>query len=660
MSNDVFEKYKIKFNELAPKILDSFAKVYGEENRNVIKERMDNIYINTYITKESFNSYNNSRLSKKQDELTLMFLDQVGEKLSNEEKSKVLKDGSYYLSEDYKKVMETSFSYGKFSAGNYTPISSFGKEIDENEDNAWRNKSILKDRCKVLNGLGLEITPDNYNYIVGLESSKKILEKVDLLYKVSTVCNIEYEKYEASIKDDLDYIQDCSKLEENIKHEETIHFYEKISSYLNEEEQNNIEEAIKSSGKTDLYKFKNIADKDGIYLDSISTYGLGLAEYFSKESDEIINSNEKNKVYDILSIKSKRIKYFKSKGIDLGSEYESYTQDEKAMESIPSAELIEKTKEIRLDCIEKMNTRVIENTGTYTQNLDDIKKLDLLLSDSYNKDFVDNNVICVSPNLVSSNNQLEMKNIVHIPVFNMLQEYKDVMFIHEVGHAVEATFSKEDDVNVIFKTGFESYEDKIIDKNNITTINDDDNNNEKRKYELFSESIHQKIAMEITEDLHEKGVYIFNTPENAKIKGGTSYEHYNIIINEFYDKFKKDILDSRLEVNLDLLMEKVGKENFEQLNESITEYSKLPYYRLMSDYFNKSDTELTQKAMDIIKGSRETFKNMEEYSNKDKSEFEKETKGKAVEVSKVIEVDTQNIDNNLVSKDSIKNEKDNI
>jgi hypothetical protein len=660
MSNDVFEKHKINFDELAPKILDSFVKVYGEKNRDVIKERMNYIYVNTYITKESFNSYNNSRSTKKQDELTLMFLEQIGEKLSDEEKSKVLREGSYNLTENYKKIMEASFNYSKFSEGSYTPISSFGKEIDENEDNEWRNKSILRDRCKVLNGLGLEITPENYNEIVGLESSKEILEKVDFMLKASNNCNLEYDKYKASVKADLDYIEGCSKLEETIKQEETIQLYKQLSPFLNEVDQKNITDAINLGDKTDLYRFKSIADKDGIYLDSLSMYGVGLVEYFSKECGETLNSTEKNKSYDISNIKNKRIKYFKNMGINLGDEYENYTQDEKAKQLVPNNELVEKVKEIRLEHIEKLSTRVLENTGTFTQNLNDIKKLDLLVSDSFDKDFVANNVICISPNLVNNNNQIEMKNIVHIPVFNMLPEYRDVMFIHEIGHAVEASFSKEDDVNVTFKTGFESFDDKIIDKNVVSTTQEKDDDNEKRKYELFSESIHQKIAMEITRDLHEKGEYIFNTPEDAKIAGGTSYEHYNVIVNEFYDKFKNDILDSRLEVNLDLLMKKVGKENFERFNESITEYSKLPYYSLMSDYCNKKDTELTQKAIGIIKGSRQTLKNMEDYSNKDKSDFEKETKGKIIEDSKVIEIDSQTIDNNVVSKDSIKNRKDHI
>jgi hypothetical protein len=178
------------------------------------------------------------------------------------------------------------------------------------------------------------------------------------------------------------------------------------------------------------------------------------------------------------------------------------------------------------------------------------------------------------------------------------EEYRDVMFVHEIVHAVELSLTNPQEKLDHYKCGFEHFDDE-----------------DKREYEAFNEIITQFIAMEITESLHEDGMYLFNTGKNAKIKGGTSYEQYNFLVNDFYQNYKNEILESRLDNNLDLLFNTVGKENFDSLNKLISEYKNLPYYELMDDLMNKRTTQLTNDLNSILTKSEEVNQRMVNTSN---------------------------------------------
>ena len=95
--------------------------------------------------------------------------------------------------------------------------------------------------------------------------------------------------------------------------------------------------------------------------------------------------------------------------------------------------------------------------------------------------------------------------------------------------------------------------------------------------------------------MHNQGIYLFDNKEKAKIRGGTSYEKMGILVKDFYQTYKEDIIESRLTGNLEKLFSKVGYDNMIDLNQLVSKYgehfSGFNYYQLIDDLKAKNDTE---------------------------------------------------------------------
>ena len=101
--------------------------------------------------------------------------------------------------------------------------------------------------------------------------------------------------------------------------------------------------------------------------------------------------------------------------------------------------------------------------------------------------------------------------------------------------------------------------------------------------------------------MHQEGNYILNTKEDAKIANGTTYELMKFLVIDFYDEYKKWIIASRKDGNMDILFEQVGKENFDKLNQ------------LINENFNYIIFGDAMKLNQIIKTRDEILKNMANY-----------------------------------------------
>ena len=141
-----------------------------------------------------------------------------------------------------------------------------------------------------------------------------------------------------------------------------------------------------------------------------------------------------------------------------------------------------------------------------------------------------------------------------------------------------------------------------------------------KDYELFNEIINELIAQEITIQMHGDGIYLLNTKDDAKIKGGTSYESSISLVKEFFNTYKKEIIESRRNNNIQIIFDKVGKENFDRLNELFHKFyesfSGWEFYNLSTDINNKKNTERVRIYVDIINTRDEILKDMKIYSEK--------------------------------------------
>ena len=89
----IFDKYNIKMEEIAPKIIDAVVSVYGEENRDLIEDRLKRIYINSYATYDQMKTNWYQKKNRKERLLGIKFLREIGMEISDKVEDEVYKNG---------------------------------------------------------------------------------------------------------------------------------------------------------------------------------------------------------------------------------------------------------------------------------------------------------------------------------------------------------------------------------------------------------------------------------------------------------------------------------------------------------------------------------------------------------------------------------------
>ena len=135
--------------------------------------------------------------------------------------------------------------------------------------------------------------------------------------------------------------------------------------------------------------------------------------------------------------------------------------------------------------------------------------------------------------------------------------------------------------------------------------------------ELFNEIVNELIAQEISQIMSDMGIYIFNTPENKKIRGGTGYESTSFLVREFYNNYKQEIIESRKNGNISVILDAVGKENFDALNQLFHEFGEnfdhFSLHTAIQGLKEGSQDEKTIKLKEILIKRDTIFSNMNEY-----------------------------------------------
>lgn len=335
---------------------------------------------------------------------------------------------------------------------------------------------------------------------------------------------------------------------------------------------------------------------------------------FSKKSQRIVDENG----ITAYNIKENRIRYFKSRGLDLGNNYEAYEENDEAKKLMPDSELVENLEKIYEECEKDKEIEYYVNTGNYEECKNNILSQGLRIQDAFCAQFVQNGKNCLSPNIKQNpDGTFRVFNIIHLNIPGILEEYKDVHVIHEILHAVETTGKQTSDNEFYFKTGLDNFTERILGEDEQVVIDDKkDDDTENRKYELLSENLHQELAIRVTRKLHEKGIFLFDDPIIAREKGGTEYERYSRITVKFQNDYMDNIIDGMVAEDPRVLTDVIGEENLEKLNECVQNYAKIPYYTFMDDYINKRDTELTRSVFRLITKGEETVVKMHEFQNK--------------------------------------------
>ena len=583
-----FEIRKLKINEYInnaiPQLIEVFVEYYGEENREYITEIFNKTQIIGYGNPTNA-SYIINRIREK---VTNKLVDDILGKITNDNDSK----------DELKRKLFGSHTFEFTSLMPLKKYSDF-KAADKTSD---RYESILDSVVNFLKDFYPQISKDNIEEMLasGMLSD---MDNILALYEEAI------KKYNDELSDIEEYIKESEKNKEDEKRLLDKYFIEFIKDFYDiipTPEQLKFEEGI-SRGYINTYSMKTI----NAYLGS-SLNANPLVLSFSEENEEILNTGSD---WRVDSIKRERMRFFQALGFNLGPNYEDYMMNPECQKIIPSKELISRIENSKEQYKEKALIEFYNTTSEYLYNQERLKACNLLLGQDYNASAYHNKCTFVSPNLTSREEGLEV-----LPILcfnnNVTDEYMDKNLLHELNHVYELSYLGLNDGEYDFICGW----DIVSQKEETKEENEDLKNREnKRKYELFNEIINEIIAQQLSKLMHEKGIYIINDETNAKDFGGTGYQSSMFLVVDFFNNFRNEILMSRKNGNIQIIIDKVGQENFDELNALFYEFNELfggmKIYKVYEDMKKEVDSEELRKYNGLKEKRDIIVSHMIEYSN---------------------------------------------
>ena len=567
-----------------PKLIEAFTTFYGESERERITEKFNNMLIIGYMKPETIGRILREDKTQKSNEL----IEQIFNMLD-------------IPKEEYEKYKKIYFNNNELEYQTLHPLYKYVQYKNGNNSDYYK-----KEIFNFLKQLYPTVTMDNIDEFI-FSTKASDLNKILELYKDSLT---EYHEYIQTMKQLEAYLKRCDEKKQKLNIKYTNTFISEFKYLFTDEEYKQIEEKNNNG-----YSIKFISKKTENYF-GYTLNGSALIDAFSIENEKIIETGTQWRKDSVLE---DRIKFFKNLGIDLGDNYEVYIQRKDIQKLLPSLkELAEKMIYKRNDLYTQMMNEYYISLEEYKINSERIEQEGLLDKEhGYNANAYERSGTFVSTNVKNSEFGIVMYPMLCISIGG-LSEYLDHALIHELNHVYELTLQNTEGNKYYATCGWDQLDGEYTNEDpGMVSLEE---RKVKREYELFNEIINELISQEITEILFASDGYIFNTKENAKIKYGTSYENSGFLVREFYNTYKKEIIESRKTGDMTKLFDVIGKENFESLNKLFHEFYEafpgMAFYSVIQSINNKEETEQTKKFYNIVAKRNEIIKSMETYKQK--------------------------------------------
>ena len=621
----------------------AFLEYYGEEKRDLIEEQFSKVLLIACLSPDAVSI----KLNELKEEKTADIIDKIMLEATSFDKDELFgKSFEYSNTFPISKYLKFLDLYNLGSEGRkdefikkgYDVIHSWIKSITKEEYMEMVNTGKILDKYQRIPKMLQEtiyyycdLKNADSDYIRSFEGCKDIFDKID---SSITIDNIS-EYINLSEFDELNKVVDLYK--KGI--DEYKEFMSKFSMYEGEDKEklkqeiNNkyylelIKENIDllpENRKDAIIRYINGEDKRYIFSDLdrfIFGYSLGGTkdiEAFSSESEDRINDDD-SPAWAKDSIISDRIKYFRLMGINLGDDYKAYLNNEDVKKIWPDASRIDKYIESEDKIDKRAKIDFFDNLDENKKIRKEIDNLNLLdKEDSFNAAIYKSDCVAfVNPNLTMGENGFDLRSLLVVNIGNISENDIDHTICHELNHLFELYLLDVEDNNYSCTCGWDITNDKI---NQEVKSNDESifNKKDKRSYELFNEIINELIAQDISKIMIDNDRCVFDSKDKAKYRGTTSYEHSIFLIRDFYNEFKEDIVESRTNGNIEVIWNKVGKENFDSLNDLFKIYyenfSGFKIYALYDALEKNEDNELTKVYYDLIEKRDKILGNMRDYS----------------------------------------------
>ena len=636
---------------------EAFIDYYGEEKRQEIEDKFSKALLIAYRAPAATEHFLKAIEKYVSDEIISEVLKKVPSKW---EKNDLFENHTIKAANICPIYFFRKF-YNQYKIGEEGRIQSFMEEgfswiqkiipnfTKEEYDEIVKTQELPEKYRNLPNGI-----KNNIFYYTDMENSKKEYERayknsIDILQKIDsnvTIENVSEIMQGEDVKELLIYAELLPEM--ILEFESKMEKYKQYENELNQCDQMHdeiskkyyiklIEENIDLLSPKDIEEFEKYKNnpKYSYVLTPYTNFVFGFSltrnnniEAFSKESEQII-SNPNEPDWKKQSIMGDRIKFFNMNGINLGDDYEAYLQSSEAKKIWPSFERIEKFVESNNRILNEYNNEYYTSIPSYKEIRQEIDSYNLLdKNDSFNAALFTSSSgrTFINPNVVKTPNGYDLFSLV-VVCCNNDDGILDHSIIHELNHLFEATLLGVDGTNYRVVSGWD-YCEGVLNQQTTSQVDTLNKNTEKRSYELFNEIINELIAQEIHEKMYEKGQYIFDGKDNTKIRNTTSYEHTFFLVNDFFQEFKKEILESRSNGNIEIIWNKVGKDNFDELNELFSifneHFSGFKFLRLAEILNSDVETEETRIFYDLISKRDTILEKMREHSIKQEQDFKAE------------------------------------
>lgn len=555
-------------------IIEAFVQFYGESKREHIIQTFTNMSFIGYMTP--------SDLSAK--------IFDIKKRLTKELLVDTLKKAN--LDESDKSIEKYFGLHPNFEHEELINLESYIKLCQQLRKRIIDRNQIQK-TVQFLRSLNLPVSENNVINLI----LKKQFPDLDVLVKLYLDSKQKYHEKISVFKPYEKYSSNCKKLE--------LALIEKYTSILINEFQNIIPKSELKYYKK-YRKFKPVTENYlGIDFNLVPTVAA-----FSTESERILN-NLQEKQWRKDSIISDRKKFLKNV---YNINAETIKEQNKYNNKFPDISLVDRIVTKRRNLRKKMLDEYYSSLGEYQKYR---KKLDskrlVNKEDGFDSSIYELKLTFMCPNITRREKAMPYSVIcVNIPAFET--EYLDANIIHELNHAYELTIADIFNFSILFRCGWDYAESYIKSMAEVSFEVDET----KRDYELFNEIINELISQKISSILVDNNHYIFSDSESIKIKEVTSYERMKFLVSDFFDTYFNEIIESRSQGNLDIILNKVGKENFDLLNDLVQEfYQNFPEfktYSMIEEVMEDDNMENTRIFKDIVSKRNEILENMKAYS----------------------------------------------
>ena len=418
----------------------------------------------------------------------------------------------------------------------------------------------------------------------------------DLQYRLDSLT----EKYGDSFYEDekykkyFEYAQKNKILNSELQAKYEREFAKRIIHYFPD----NVQRLLKKYVESNMSLLKFIIANNCIELETLIGYldQISIYEYFTPEMEEKLK-NPQLSIFERNTILKNRKNYLNAIGIYRGRELSNYKGFEKYYPTQEMVSEILKAKE------ELYNAYISEySLNKYPNNvyIEESNKLGLMIDNrlSIAQAEFREEATCLIPNYRIMNDKIELfpEMLMYIGIDHA---ERDASIIHELNHVLELHIQNIKNNNIETISGWDQFSINIEDANYIKMANQ----KSLRKYERFSEVINDLLALEISDILKQTKGSLFSI-QNDDYKIESDYLNQEYIVKDFFETYKKEIISSRRNGNINIIFDAVGKENFDALNEIVKEdnetFSWTERLVLKEHIKNNVDSTLVNKYNDFI------------------------------------------------------------